>query len=170
MRPFSFALRSAGTVLYSSARLFQPISTVLLQSAGCSGELPPPHSTACWLPERRCRGAQPHCHIVLLYLAVPLQDGTRLGVPEEYQVGDIMHVKIDLLQTPFDDMQLSLGGKARRLSCRSTMGYASSVAAVQLPGFPDPGLPVQLLLFAASWTGLVSEFRAYYSVPTVGSK
>lgn len=39
------------------------------------------------------------------------QDGTRLGIPEEFQVGDILHVKIDMLTTPFGDMQLSLGGK-----------------------------------------------------------
>lgn len=39
------------------------------------------------------------------------KDGTRLGIPESFQVGDILHVKIDMLQTPFGDMQLSLGGK-----------------------------------------------------------
>lgn len=44
---------------------------------------------------------------------VPIYDeaGTRLGIPEEFQTGDILHVKIDMLSTPFGDMQLSLGGK-----------------------------------------------------------
>lgn len=45
-----------------------------------------------------------------------LKAGTRLGIPEKYEVGDILHVKIDALETPFGDMQLSLGGKVRRRS------------------------------------------------------
>lgn len=39
------------------------------------------------------------------------ETGERLGVPEQLQVGDILHVRIDALETPFKDMQLSLGGK-----------------------------------------------------------
>lgn len=76
-----------------------------------------------------------------------------------------MHVKIDLLETPFDDMQLSLGGKARRLSCRSTTGSASSLAALQLPSFQDPDFPSQLLPIAARWNDCLSEFCVTPSSP-----
>lgn len=38
------------------------------------------------------------------------KDGAQLGIPSELQVGDILHVKIEMLQTPFGDTQLSLGG------------------------------------------------------------
>lgn len=37
------------------------------------------------------------------------EEGHELGVPEEYRVGDILHVRIDALETPFGDMQLNLG-------------------------------------------------------------
>jgi len=39
------------------------------------------------------------------------EDGTRLGIPKEFEVGDIIHVKVDMLETPFNDMQLSLAGQ-----------------------------------------------------------
>lgn len=46
--------------MFLSAPLSQPYSAVHLQSAGCCGEVCPPHSTACWLPLCRCCGAKPH--------------------------------------------------------------------------------------------------------------
>lgn len=44
---------------------------------------------------------------------VPIYDkeGKRLGIPEDFRVGDVLHVKIDMLRTPFGETQLSLGGK-----------------------------------------------------------
>ena len=35
--------------------------------------------------------------------------GKELGIPEEYRTGDILHVRIDALETPFGDMQLNMG-------------------------------------------------------------
>lgn len=39
--------------------------------------------------------------------------GNELGIPEDYQLGDILHVRIDALETPFGDMQLNLGVRVR---------------------------------------------------------
>lgn len=72
------------------------------------------------------------------------QDGTRLGIPKEFEVGDIIHVKVDMLETPFNDMQLSLAGQvpppsppARRHlkfqptpSCRSFQVHTSVCVAM----------------------------------------
>ena len=35
--------------------------------------------------------------------------GKELGIPEDYRTGDILHVRIDALETPFGDMQLNMG-------------------------------------------------------------
>lgn len=37
------------------------------------------------------------------------ESGKELGIPEDYRTGDILHVRIDALETPFGDMQLNMG-------------------------------------------------------------
>ncbi len=66
--------------------------------------------------------------------------GTRLGIPEEYAVGDILHVKVDALETPFGDMQLSLGGKVRHeRSPNANERCAASAHPMLCVGHDQPG-------------------------------